>query len=99
MDKPYQGPNSHLFTLRLWREEVAAGQSEWRGKVQQVNTGEAHYFHEWDALISLLIQMLSASAPPPETHLRRRYLANTSLFPARSTPKAVKVIVASALSP
>jgi hypothetical protein len=68
MEKPYQGPNSHLFTLRLWREEVATGQIEWRGKVQQVSTGEAHYFREWEVLISHLIQMFSASASPPETH-------------------------------
>ncbi len=68
MEKPYQGPNSHLFTLRLWREEVATGQSEWRGKVQQVSNGEAYYFREWEALISLLIQMLSAGESPPETH-------------------------------
>ncbi len=26
MDKPYQGPHSHLFTVRLWREEVGTGQ-------------------------------------------------------------------------
>ena len=68
MEKPYQGPKSHLFTLRLWREEVATGKIEWRGKVQQVSTGEAHYFREWEVLISLLIQMCSASASLPETH-------------------------------
>ena len=68
MEKPYQGPHSHLFTVRLWREEVGSGQSEWRGKVQQVSNGEAYYFREWEALISLLIQMLSAGESPSETH-------------------------------
>ena len=68
MEKPYQGPHSHLFTVRLWREEVGSGQSEWRGKVQQVSTGEAHYFREWQALVSLLLQMLAASEPPLEAH-------------------------------
>ena len=67
MEKPYQGPHSHLFTVRLWQEEVSSGQSEWRGKVQQVRTGEAYYFREWQALITLLLQMLAASEPPPET--------------------------------
>ena len=68
LEKPYQGPHSHLFTVRLWREEVGSGQSEWRGKVQQVSTGEAHYFREWEALISLFLQMLAASEAPPQTH-------------------------------
>ena len=68
MEKPYKGAHSHLFTVRLWREEVSSGQSEWRGKVQQVSTGEAHYFREWEALVSILLQMLSVSASPPETH-------------------------------
>jgi hypothetical protein len=68
MEKSYQGPHSHLFTVRLWREEVGSGRSEWRGKVQQVSTGEAHYFREWEALVSLLLQMLAASEPAPEAH-------------------------------
>jgi hypothetical protein len=68
MQKSYQGPHSQLFTVRLWREEVGSGRSEWRGKVQQVSTGEAHYFREWEALVSLLLQMLAASEPAPEAH-------------------------------
>ncbi len=66
LEKLYQGPNSHLFTVRLWREEVGSGQIEWRGKVQQVSTGEAHYFREWETLVSLLLLMLVASESPPE---------------------------------
>jgi hypothetical protein len=69
MEKPYHGPNSQLFTLRVWREDVGSGQIEWRGKVQQVNSGEAHYFREWEALISHLLQMLSASESLLETHI------------------------------
>ena len=69
MEKSYQGPNSYLFTVRLWREAVGSGQSEWRGKVQQVNGGEAHYFREWEALISHLLQMLSASESLLQTHI------------------------------
>jgi len=68
LEKLYQGPHSHLFTVRLWREEVGTGQIEWRGRVQQVSTGEAHYFREWQALIALLLQMLAASEPQLEAH-------------------------------
>jgi len=68
MEKPHQGHYSHLFTLRLWPEEIGSGQSEWRGKVQSVSTGEAHYFREWETLISHLLRMLSTSEPLLETH-------------------------------
>ena len=68
MEKPHRGHHSHLFTVRLWLEEVGNGQSEWRGKVQQVSTGEAHYFRDWETLVSLFLQMLTASEPPPEIH-------------------------------
>ncbi len=68
MEKPYQSYHSHLFTIRLWHEEVGSEQSEWRGKVQSVSTGEAHYFREWDALIAHILQMLSASESLLENH-------------------------------
>jgi hypothetical protein len=33
--------------IRIWREELGAGRSEWRGKVQYAVTGEGQYFREW----------------------------------------------------
>jgi len=59
MDKPSQHPRSHLFTVRVWKEEVRNGQIEWRGKVQLVNSGDVRYFRELAALVPLLIAMLS----------------------------------------
>jgi hypothetical protein len=41
---------SHLFTVRIWREELGDGHVEWRGKVQHALTGEAQYFREWAEL-------------------------------------------------
>ena len=41
---------SQLFTVRVWREELADEQHEWRGKVQHVNSGEAFYFRRWSEL-------------------------------------------------
>jgi hypothetical protein len=61
MDRPSQ--SSHLFTVRVWQEEVRNGQIEWRGKVQLVTSGEVRYFREWAALIPLLLAMLSESQP------------------------------------
>lgn len=69
MDKAYQRPHSHLFTVRVWEEEVRNGQTEWRGKVQLVTSGDVRYFREWTALVPLLITMLSelGSMPEPNT--------------------------------
>ena len=61
MDKEGQHPRSHLFTIHLWQEEVSQGQTEWRGKVHHVSSGQVHYFREWPKLILFLQTMVSAS--------------------------------------
>ena len=53
-----QSPRSHLFTVRVWAEELGACQTEWRGRVQHVTSGEMHYFRDWATLVSLLTAML-----------------------------------------
>ncbi len=60
MEMKRQQPFSHLFTVRLWREELGNGQTEVRGKVQHVSSGEARYFRDWPTLIAFLLAMLSA---------------------------------------
>lgn len=50
---------THLFTLRLWQESVGEGQREWRGRVQALPQGEAHYFRDWQMLVSQLQIMLT----------------------------------------
>ena len=54
--------HSHLFTVRLWLEELGNGQVEWRGQVQCVISGETRYFRDWPALADHLQAMLSS--PP-----------------------------------
>jgi len=65
LDRPYQRPRSHLFTVRVWEEQVGDDQTEWRGKVQLVTSGEVRYFRQWAALVPLLVTMLSESQPDP----------------------------------
>jgi hypothetical protein len=67
MDRPFQGSHSHLFTVRVWQEEVRAGQTEWRGRVQLVSSGEVRYFREWAALAPLLLAILSEWESQPES--------------------------------
>jgi hypothetical protein len=62
---------SHLFTVRLWIEDLGDGRAEWRGQVQHVLSGETHYFREWETLLALLEAMLPAetgSAPDGQLH-------------------------------
>lgn len=47
-DRPGQG--SHLFMLRFWPEDIGNGQTDWRGKIQHVNSGEVRYFRDWGTL-------------------------------------------------
>ncbi len=58
MDKPNAHPHSHLFTVRVWKEEIGVQQSEWRGKVQLLSTGETRYFRQWTGLVPLLVALL-----------------------------------------
>ena len=59
MDTPDQHPRSHLFTVRVWQEEVGQNQMEWRGKVQLITDGNVCYFRRWEGLVPLLLSMLS----------------------------------------
>ena len=61
MDTSNDQPRSHLFTIRVWQEEIGTGQSEWRGKVQLLTSGEVRYFRKWATLVPLLLTMLSES--------------------------------------
>ena len=54
MDKNQPRSYSYLFTVRLWVEELGNGQTEWRGQVQHVMSGEKRYFRDWSTLIAFL---------------------------------------------
>lgn len=60
------GHGSHLFTLRLWLEDLGGGETDWRGKVQHVNSGEARYFRDWPTLEAFVEGLLSGDLPTRE---------------------------------
>ena len=63
---------SHLFTVRIWCEELGEGRVEWRGKAQHALSGEARYFREWADLIAFVREQVgdqtasSAEVPKPQ---------------------------------
>jgi hypothetical protein len=61
---------SYLFSVRLWMEDMGDGQTEWRGQLRHVASGETRYFRDWLALVALLQALLpiGETAPQP-THL------------------------------
>lgn len=59
MEKPRASSHPYLFTVRMWAEEIEAGQFEWRGKVQFLATGETRYFRAWAGLVPLLQTLLA----------------------------------------
>ena len=50
--------HTSLFTVRIWKEQLASGQFEWRGRVQYVLSGEVGYFRGWRNLVELFQAML-----------------------------------------
>lgn len=63
----HRPPPTILFTIRLWPEEIDAGQFEWRGEVKKIASGQTHYFRDWQTLVHLMTQMLNEDplALPP----------------------------------
>jgi hypothetical protein len=51
-------PDSHLFTVRLWAEDLDADQREWRGQVQHVLSGETRYFRNAAGLYGILLAIM-----------------------------------------
>jgi hypothetical protein len=60
-DQPAQ--SSQLFMLRMWLEDLGSGQTDWRGKVQHVNSGEVRYFRDWPMLEAFVEELLRTADP------------------------------------
>jgi hypothetical protein len=66
VDKNNRDPSSHtshLFMLRMWPEDLGGGQTDWRGKVQHVNSGEVRYFRDWPTLEAFVEGLLLKTDP------------------------------------
>jgi hypothetical protein len=64
MDTKQTPTHSHLFTLRVWPEDMGDGRIEWRGQVKHVLSGETSYFRDWPTLIAHLQQSLATDGLP-----------------------------------
>lgn len=62
MEQEQQHPRPHLFTLRLWQEDLGNGEAEWRGRVQNVASGDTVFFRDWSSLVSTLQRLVTTTA-------------------------------------
>ena len=69
-------PRTHLFTVRVWLEDLGENGCEWRGRVQHAASGEVRYFREWTTLADHLMAML-----PPAGSKRERSAEGELTFP------------------
>jgi hypothetical protein len=67
MDANQEKSGWRLFTLRFWSEALGEGQTEWRGQVQHVTSGETRYFREWSKLVAFLQESLPTTAASEDT--------------------------------
>jgi hypothetical protein len=58
MDTAHLPARSHLFTVRVWREDLGHSQSEWRGEVRDVESREVRSFRDWSTLLTIVQAML-----------------------------------------
>ena len=58
MTTGYRSRQSHLFTLRMWREALGDGRVEVRGQVKHVPSSETIFFRQWSDLQSFVMRKL-----------------------------------------
>lgn len=47
-----------LFIVKVWREVVNIDQTEWRGKIQHVKSGQVRYFRDLSTMLAFLVDIL-----------------------------------------
>ncbi len=67
--QPEQGhSNSHLFTVRLWREHLGEQAWEVRCQVRHVASGETRHFRDWSQFTGYLVDKLNqVEGMPPQS--------------------------------
>jgi len=58
MSAQSRGPPVHAFSLRLWPETIEDDKVVWRGRMQDLATGEVRYFQGWEALVDVLLSLM-----------------------------------------
>jgi hypothetical protein len=60
-------PHSHIFTVRLWKQEVAGG-AEYRGSVREATSGAFRNFRDWPELVAFMVDRIEDEASARSGH-------------------------------
>ncbi len=63
MDK-IRASDPRQFLIRLWPEDLGNGEVEWRGKAQDIATGDSSYFRGWAGLVAAIQKALELEIEP-----------------------------------
>ncbi len=63
MEERKRTDGTHVFSVRIWHEELGAGAQEWRGRVHDAESGENRYFRDWDTLLTFFQHALQSDQP------------------------------------
>ncbi len=101
-DTPNQHPRSHLFTMRVWQEEVGHDRTEWGGKVHLITNGNVCYFRSYSRADSApcclgwcadgTMEQTAPGKPPVRVRVRVRLSALGSCSFLHSTTETNKVV-------
>lgn len=67
MDSKPRLSQTHSFTIRLWSERLDDDTSEWRGRLQHIDSGERRYFRDAESLYNALLNILADTDPQHST--------------------------------
>lgn len=62
MSLQHERPPSHLFAVRLWREDRDDGQAEWRGQAIYVLSDETIFFRDMAELADFMRRFITPAA-------------------------------------
>ena len=63
---------SHLFTVRLWQENLGDGRQEWRGKVKYLLSNEEITFRGCEDVGGLMLSLLPGSIQESKVARRKQ---------------------------
>ncbi len=63
--KSERASDPRQFLIRLWPEELGNGEVEWRGKAQDIATGDSSYFRDWPGLVAAIRKALEMPQKEP----------------------------------
>ena len=53
-----ESDQTHLYSVRVWKESTAENSGEYRGQIRHVVSGETRHFRTWLTLIEFIVEQI-----------------------------------------